>query len=193
MFEWFFKKRSLRELLQKWDTRESNYQPDQPIDTSWNVDGYEGILSSKPDDALFERASRALFRNVFFPPEVMTFYADFMAEDRDLRPGDRIIQRIPILPPVLSLIAMNRVQNVFLEPDRRGYTYFSSIYHLEIGEWTAAVVRKKNGPIALMVHTISKTDPRRVPGVLRPVARRLQLRGHRLGLAHFLKLYGAPT
>jgi uncharacterized protein (UPF0548 family) len=188
MFVWFSRDVSLKDLLEQWQSSESNYQPNQPMDASWHVDGYERVLSPQPDDALFERAVAALFRNRFFPPHVLTFYADFTEQDREMRIGDRIIQRIPILPNVLELITMNRVTDMFFEPDRRGFTYFTTVYHVEIGEWTAGVVRKKTGQIALMVHTISKVDPGRVPWLLRPIARWLQLRAHRLGLAHFQKL-----
>lgn len=196
LFDWFPKPKDDSKFLETWGQPASNFDPEQPIDPTWHVDQYETPLG--PDvDGLFERAVHRLLRYEFYPPAVMHHTSDFARENRALRFGDRIVQRIHALPGLLDVITMNRVTATFAEPGRVGFTYTTTDYHLEMGEWTATVVRKRagrefGGQVALLMHAISKPGPK-MPLWARPFARAVQLRAHRLGMENFKKIVERKT
>jgi uncharacterized protein (UPF0548 family) len=79
---------------------------------------------------------------------------------------------------------MNEVTAVVDEPRRRGFTYTTTQCHAEMGEWTAVVEWRETGDVTLTMRAVSKPGPR-LPGFAHGLARRLQLRAHRRGLAAF--------
>ncbi len=184
MLIWFSKNKDLYQLLAEWRETGTNYNPDQPIDNTWEVDGYEELLGNNSMPSLFENAVQKLFRYDIFPPTVMRVGANFLLEDRFPVVGDRIIQRIRIIPGIVDAITMNIISAVWHEPDRRGFTLITSDKQYKMGEWTASISRKKNGEIALMVHVISRPS-NQMPVIAGNFARKLQLRAHRLALKYF--------
>lgn len=189
MLEWFPKSPPLETYLDKLGQPASNFDPEQPIDHTWHVDQHEHLLG--PDvDGLFARAVDLLLRYQFYPPQVMHHTSDFSLENRQLRFGDRIVQRIHAIPGVLDAITMNRITSTLAEPTRIGFTYTTTEHHLETGEWTATVLRKRDGQVALVMYAVSKPGPK-MPGWARPFARAVQLRAHRLGVEHFQQILHA--
>ncbi len=184
MFVLFGRKINLEQQMDLWGKPAANYDPELPPDASWNVDEYEITLNGGRDPETFERAAQNLFRYQFYPAEVLTHASDFARAGRPLRTGDRIIQRIHILPGLLDVITLNQVVSVVYEAGRRGFTYRTTTRHLEMGEWSATVVRKRTGETHLLVHAISKPG-RRLPRPLHRWARALQKRAHQLGLECF--------
>lgn len=184
MFIWFSKDVSLTELLEKWRRTGSNYQPNQPVDSKWYVDGQTAALGRAENDALFQKAVDRLFAFDIFPTQVMRFAADFMLEKRPPAFGDRVIQRITVVPFILDVAVMSIVTSVWHETDRRGYTMVTSEHHYGMGEWTASVTRKRGGQISFLMHSIYRPGGR-LPRFATVFARAVQLRAHRQAFAHF--------
>lgn len=194
MLEWFPKSPPLETYLDKLGQPGNNFNPEQPIDNTWHVDQHEHLLG--PDvDGLFARAVDLLLRYQFYPPNVMHHASDFSRENRQLRFGDRVVQRIHVIPGLLDAVTINRVTSTLAEPNRIGFTYTTTEHHLEMGEWTATVLRKRpstssGGQVALVMYAVSKPGPK-MPGWARPFARAFQLRAHRLGVEHFQQILHA--
>lgn len=190
MLEWFPRPRPLEKDLDAIGHPPINFDPEQPIDNTWHVDQRELFLGLD-ESGLFRRAVDLLLHYHFYPPSVLHHASDFARENRALRFGDRIVQRIHVIPGLLDVVTMNRVTATLAEPHRIGFTYTTTEHHLETGEWSATVVRKRNGQVALFMLAISKPA---VPMPLwaRPFARALQLRAHRLGFQHFKQLLNSP-
>jgi len=184
MFVWFPDGKDLPPFLDRHPTPDSNFDPEQPVDKSWHVDGRQSCLTAAVRNGLFETAVDRLMHYDFYPPAVLVHTSDFIREQRRLQPGDRIAQQIRILPGLLAARVINMVTRVFYEPDRAGFSYVTTEAHFEIGEWTAAIVRKKDASIWLVVQAVSKPGPR-VPAIFRPLARLMQKRAHRLGMKSF--------
>lgn len=189
MLSWFPFCSNDERFLSEWADAPISFDPQQPIDAHWHVDAYEQVLGIDSENGLFDRAAALLMRYEFYPPEVLRHVSTFTPEGREARPGDRIVQRIRVIPHVLDVVTMNVVSGLIVEPNRRGITYTTTERHLEIGEWTCVVSRRPSGEVVLLVHAVSKVGPR-MPFWARPFARYFQLRGHRLGTAHFKKLLG---
>ena len=186
MLQWFPKPQDLGKYLDQIGQPENNFDPEQPIDNTWHVDQHEMPLGADKD-GLFDRAVQHLLRYRFYPPSVLHHTSDFAREDRILRYGDRIVQQIHILPGLLDVLTMNRITATLAEPNRIGFTYTTTEHHLEMGEWTATVIRKRDGQVVIAMHAVSKSGPK-MPWWARPFARALQLRAHRLGVDHFKNL-----
>lgn len=184
MLIWFSQKIDLYALLDKWGQEGINYEPGQAVDSSWHVDGFEVTLSSSDQDTLFDRAVQRLFGYRFYPDTVLEAVADFIHDGRPPELGDRIVQRIRVIPGVLDAITMNIVKAVWQEPDRSGFTIVTSKQQYEMGEWTASIARKPDGQISLSVKVISKPSSR-LPTIAGGFARGLQKRAHRLALESF--------
>ena len=182
MLIWFQKRLDLYALLEKWRKTGSNYDPDQPIDATWQVDGYEVPLGHA--HSAYEPAVHRLFRYDLYPSNVLEAAADFIKEDRMPAFGDRIVQRIRVIPGILSAVTMNIVSSVWHEHDRRGFTAVTSEEHYLMGEWTATVSRKRSGEAVLMIHAISRPS-KRMPVFAGPLARRLQVRAQYQAIDHF--------
>jgi len=191
MLIWFPKAEDLYKYLRAIGDPPNNFDPEQPIDNTWHVDQHEVTLG--PDeDGLFDRAVEKLLKYHFYPPSFLDFAGDFQNERRPLRYGDRIVQQITVIPDILEVITMNRVTATIAESNRIGFTYTTTEYHLEIGEWTAVVIRKRDNQVVLAMHAISKPGPK-MPLWAMPFSRALQLRAHRLGLEHFKLIVQNPN
>ena len=186
MLEWFPKPNPLEKYLDTFGQPPNNFDPEQPVDHTWHVDQHEVILGPDKDE-LFDRAVHLLLHYQLYPPSVLHHTSDFARENRHLRFGDRIIQRIHAIPGLLDAVTMNRITSTLAEPNRIGFTYTTTEHHLEMGEWTATVIRKRDGQVALLMHAISKPGPK-MPGWAMPFARAMQLRAHRLGMENFQHL-----
>lgn len=72
-------------------------------------DDFTYELGLDPDGSIFTSLSERALSGNYYPQKVIQFYGEWIAEDRLLRPGDRVLQRIPLLPfapwPVLWSLA----------------------------------------------------------------------------------------
>jgi uncharacterized protein (UPF0548 family) len=187
MYRWFDTPNNDEEYLKQWKDAKSNFMPEQPIDKTWHVDTYERVLGTdESGEDLFHRAAQALFRYQYYPSSVMHALGEFTLEDRFMRPGDRILQRIRLLPG-MEILTVNFVFTVINETRRKGFTLMTTEQHIEMGEWTALVALRPNHEVVLMVQAVSKPGPRMpLPGKL--LGRFYQNRAHRLGLEYFSTL-----
>jgi uncharacterized protein (UPF0548 family) len=181
---WFCNKVDLYAVLDQWCDEESNYELDQAVDKSWNVDGFEIALGKSDENSVFERAVQRLFHYDVYPDSVLEFVADFVRDDRLPQTGDRIVERIRVIPGIVDAVTMNIVTAVWREPDHHGFTMVTSERQYEMGEWTASISRKPDGEIAFVMNIISKPS-HRLPAFAHGFARRLQKRAHRLALESF--------
>jgi len=186
MFNWFPKTSNDLNTLNRWKTSPTNFEPNQPIDRSWYVDSHQVSLGKDEGD-VFDRAARLLFGYRFYPPGVMHHTSTFEQEDRLLHMGDRILQRIHLIPGVLDVLTLTYIRNTMVEYHRKGFTYATTERHLEMGEWTAVITRRPGEDVKLMLYSISKPGPH-MPLWAKPLARMYQVRAHRLGIEHFRRL-----
>lgn len=194
--EWFPRAHNDSRYLRLWRDAPLTYQAGQPLDSTWQVDKYTARLGADTSSQLFERAANALMRYRFYPASVMRPISDFDLEQRGLRLGDRIVQRLHILRlgdmPLLDVLTMNEVTAVVEEDRRRGFTYTTTACHAEMGEWTALVEWLATGEVRLEMRAVSKPGPR-LWGAAHGLARRLQLRAHQHGLAAFRQRVAGPS
>jgi hypothetical protein len=174
--------------LDEWNTVPLNYKLGQATDASWHVDRYQEFIARDENGELFHRAADLLMRYRFYPPIVMSHVADFDLEDRWLRVGDRIIQRIHLFHlfgrSVLDVVGMTEVRSITDEPHRYGFTYVTAATHVEQGQWSARVEWHQSGDVVLTVHAISRPSPQE-PSRNHAFIRDFQKKSHQLGLNHF--------
>lgn len=179
MFVWFSKSLSLPEVFEKWRDASANYEPNQPVDPGWFVHGTEMALELSGAKDAFEAAVRQLFSLRFLPGKPSPIIADFTLNHRLPAPGDRIVQRLPVVPYFLDAVVMYIVTSVWHETDRRGLTAVTSEHHAGMGEWTVSLSRKREGAITFMMQSLFKPDER-LPAPAKGLARSAQVRFHSL-------------
>ena len=184
MLTWFSRKIDLYAVLDEWRDARSNYDPGRVVDDSWYVDTYEVALGTSDDGALFDNAVRRLFLYAFYPETFVAVAANFIRDKRPPEVGERVVQRIRVIPGIVDAVTMNIVKSVWQEPDRQGFTLVTSERQFELGEWTASIVHNPGGDIALLVRAVSKPS-KRVPFLARGFARALQKHAHKLALKNF--------
>jgi hypothetical protein len=182
--------------LQAWRKAPFTYSAADVTGASWSADRYEVILGYDKEGELFNRAAELALSNRFYPPEVMSIVSDYSLEGRSVRPGDRVLQRIPILTynrlPLVELLTLNEISEVIQEPRQVGFTCVTTAVHSEVGEWTARVEWRGNGEVALVIEVVSRSRFGNLP-FFQQRTRQLQLRAHKLSIEHFLaQLKGEP-
>lgn len=179
------------QYLSLWRNATLTYTPDQEIDHNWNVDRYDIILGQDGSGALFERAAQLTQNNQFYPSRVMKAVSDFSLEDRPVRVGDRVLQRIRLFQyntlPILEVLTMNEITEVINEPRRAGFTYTTTTRHSEIGEWSPHVEWRPDGEVVLIIEVVSRARPG-TSALARRFTRQMQLRAHRLSIENFCAL-----
>lgn len=188
---WFGNPKNDALYLNAWRESPLSYIPGQAIDTQWTADHYEVLLGTDPTGHLFQRASKILLRNRFYPAEVMVNTSDYQLADRTVQPGDCVLQRIRILNlgglPVLDTLTLNQITYLCDEPRRKGFTYTTTTVHSEVGEWSPVVEWRDTGQVVLVIDVLSRVKPGSSRLVQR-ITRQLQLRAHRLGINNFRNL-----
>lgn len=185
---WFGNRKNDIVSLEQWRNAPLTYTPDQETNGEWNVDRYEVILGVDRSGELFQRAGLLTLRNRFYPKQVMATTSDYEIENRPVRKGDRVLQRIHILQPwgrsLFDVLTVNEITEVIDEPRHKGFTYTTTTVHSEIGEWSPSVVWRENGEVALIIEVVSRNRPGASRFAQR-LTRWLQLRAHRLSIENF--------
>lgn len=175
--------------LQEWRSALLTYSINDDLDSNWNIDRYDIILGRDSSGTLFQDAAELTLHNCFYPPEVLQATSDYDIEHRTVRSGDHIVQRIHVLQiagkPLLDMLTMNRITEVFQEPRRVGFTYTTTTAHIEVGEWSPRVEWRENNDVALVIEVASRIRPG-TSAFARSLTRRMQLRGHKLSICNFL-------
>jgi uncharacterized protein (UPF0548 family) len=181
---WFSRKIDLYAVLDRWCEAGSNYEPGRVVDKSWYVDRYEVALGTSDDDTLFDEAVQRLFRYAFYPESFVAVAATFIRDERPPKVGERIVQRVRVIPGILDAVTMNIVKSVWQEPDSKGYLLVTSEQQYETGEWSASVARNPDGEVLLLVAVVSRPSKRLLLPA-RIFARALQKHAHSLALRTF--------
>ena len=184
LLDWFSKTVDMNAILDRWRGEGSNYHPEGAAEGACYLDNFEVALGTSEDQRLYDKAVQRLFAYRYYPDSVLTAVADFARDGRLPLPGDRIVQRIKVIPYILDAITMNIVKSVWREPDSSGFTIITSERHYEVGEWTVAIDRHPNGEVALVVR-IDSYPSNQLRFLARWFARALQLRAHRLARRDF--------
>jgi len=180
--------------LEAWQHVPLSYTPGQPVDTTFHSDHHQEVIASKADAALFNRAADLLLRYHFYPAHVMTHISDFSREDRRMRKGDRILQRIHgfrmLGYSIFDGLTMNEIWSVIDEPRQAGFTYITTQAHAEKGEWAAHLEWRDDESLMLTITALSRLA-RDLPVFMQNYARRVQLRAHHDGMTNFQRMVTA--
>lgn len=173
------------QYLDQWRGAPLTYQRGQKVDESWHTDHDEYVFGGKglAYEETFKRAADLLLRYQLYPPSLMTHVSDFSRENRKMRVGDRVLQRIRSSMRLLEGLTLNEVVEVIDRPSRAGFTYIATEAHGEMGEFSVLVERRSDH-LRLTIDTVSRTRPE-FPFFLRWYARRLQKHAHKQGLLYF--------
>lgn len=118
----------------------------------------------------------------------MVHVSDFSRENRRMRAGDRIVQRIRAVRGVADVLTMNEVVSVTYARRCSGFAYATTTKHDEIGQWSAQVQWRDDDSLWLVIDSYGWPN---VPPFLQAAARRTQLRAHRRGIENFKRLLAA--
>ncbi|MCP4427259.1 MAG: DUF1990 family protein [Chloroflexi bacterium] len=178
--------------LDVWNEQPLSYTPGQANGPGWHTDHYETILAYNCAAHTFQKAADLLLRYQFYPKIILSHLGDFDLENsRQMRVGDRIVQRIHVLQlfgrAILDVIGLNEVSQIISEPRRKGFTYVTVAPHVEQGEWAAQIHWRDNNDLVLTVDAVSRPAPQE-PGRNHSFMRRFQKKAHQAGITHFQKL-----
>jgi uncharacterized protein (UPF0548 family) len=177
--------------LDEWQDAPLSFTPGQATDSDWQTDSYEKIILPQANGRFFQKAADQLLRFHFYPKQILCFTGDFTLEQRRVRPGDRIVQRIHLFKlfnwPILDAIAITEITDVVDEPRRAGFSYVTVFPHVAQGQWQAAVIWDESGALRLTVDSILRPDPVE-PASNHSLIRYHQRQAHQQGLSHFAQL-----
>ncbi len=176
--------------LDLWRDVPLSYHLGQAVDVTFHTDDHETIIATEATPRSFGTAADLLLRYQFYPPHLMHHVSDFSRENRTMRVGDRIVQRINGLAlagipiQVMEGVTMNELAALTDEPRRKGFTYVTTQAHFELGEWSAQVEWRADNTLVLHIHALSRAAYS-VPSLFYPMMRRGQKRAHEMGIAFF--------
>lgn len=105
-------------------------------------------LGPDPTGERFAQMADLMMRGEYYPPEVVRFMGRFRDEGRDLRVGDRVLQRFPFIGIVLwSGVEIWLARR---QADACEIGYVTTRYHHGRGIWQAKLERK-DGALRLVV------------------------------------------
>ena len=171
-------------FLTEWHDAPLTYHPGQVLRDA-HTDHYEERVAAVADIALFEKAADHLLQYHFYPSNVMIHTSDFGLTNRHMCVGDRIVQRIHVIPNVIDIVTMNELISVVDEPRHAGFAYVTTDKHDEAGQWSAQVLWRADTSLWLTIDAYGRPT---VPWFARSLARHTQLRAHQRGIAHYKQL-----
>lgn len=176
--------------LRRWHEAPPTYEIGQTHDPSWQHDSKSGIVGRDASGKLFEAASKLLLTYDYYPQTVMHTVSSFGLEDRPMQVGDRILLRIHVLRiadiGVLDALAINRVVEVTQSERLTQIAYITTTRHSEMGIWYGKLEWDENESVRITVTAWSKPIDRALWPV-KKLARLLQKRAWKLGMAHFIE------
>ncbi len=104
-------------------------------------------------------ARKVPFSYQIFPNNIMTFFAQWNAEGRQMKVGDTIVQQA-FLPPVQrisqKIVFGVRINKIIDQSDKVGFSYQTLEGHVEKGESTFMAEITTMGEPVFRIHTYSK-------------------------------------
>lgn len=177
-------------LQEKAESAQINWDPVKGGKRAWMCfeDDKTYDLGPDPDGVRFESIATRMMSGNYYPQDAVNFAGRFREEGRDLKPGDRVVQRAPLfgklggplLPSAAEIYVAER------EEGRCRIGYVTTSIHFGRGIWTAELTRSEGN---LELHVWSTASPRSLLFWLGlPYARYLQLRARRRAVEEFRKL-----
>lgn len=173
---------SNQKYFQKWNNEKLSFKNgDEKNSAGWFIDHYEVMIGHDETGIIFNKACDQLMRYRFYPETILSFESDFKKENRWVKTGDRILQRIHVIRPVVDVLTMNEISEVVNEANMKGFEYVTTVKHGEIGKWSVKLEWKEDKNIIIKIHSVSKPG-RALPGFLHSWVRRFQLKAHKKGI-----------
>ena len=136
----------------------------------------------------FKKISERMLKGHYYPPDAIQYFCEAHEHNRLLQPGDRVLQRAPILPFLPSLGVWSMVE-IFVAngtEDECRLGYVTTAKHHGRGIWQS-VLRRQDGKLSMTV--TSTTSPNSwLFWIGLPLARFLQLRARRRAIEEFKKV-----
>jgi hypothetical protein len=147
-------------------------------------------LGNDPSGSHFAEISERMLTGRYYPADAVRFYGRFQDEKREIRAGDRVLQKAPLFGRFGLLYAWSMVEIFVAErtEDRCKIGYVTTACHHGRGIWTAELTRQEGG-LSLRVQSIASPQSWLFRLGL-PVARYLQLRARKRAIEEFGKLCG---
>jgi hypothetical protein len=145
-------------------------------------------LGPDPTGARFAIIAERMMKGHNYPPDAVQYYCEAHDTQRNLLPGDPVLQRAPIFPfiPWLGMWSMVRICVAERTDDWCILSYVTTTKHHGRGIWRAEL-RRIAGRLSIQV--TSTTSPNSWLFWLGlPLARFLQLRARRRAIEEFRKL-----
>lgn len=166
-----------------WDPANSRSLPG----LAWNDFSVTGFGVS-PSDSTFQMLCDRMLSGHYYPPDAIECFGLWQDENREIRPGDRILQRARLIPwiPSLALWAMTEVFVAERSPTRCELGYVTTERHFARGIWQAVL---EYGEDELQLTIQGTTAPASLWFWLGlPLARYLQRRAWRRAIDEFVRL-----
>jgi len=145
-------------------------------------------LGSDPEGTRFTAIRNRMMTGHYYPPDVLEFFGDWIEEQRELRPGDRVLQRARLFGPFPNpcLWAMTEIFVAEADVDTCSIGYVTTKHHFGRGIWRATLTRPE-GRLSLTVRSTAG------PGsfwfwIGLPIGRALMLRARRRAVEAFRSL-----
>lgn len=178
---------SIRPRFERYRTARLTWDPvkggKKPI-VSWN----DHLVSDVGPEENFDGIAGRMLDGHYYPPDVIDAFGPWMDEDREVAPGDRMLQRARLIP-FLAWPVVWSITEVFVAErteDRCSLGYVTTEKHHGRGIWRADL-RKREGRLELQVTGISGPQSWLFWLGL-PIARALQKRAWRRAIEEFRTL-----
>jgi len=151
-------------------------------------DSLQEDLGEDPTGERFEAISHRMLNGRYYPPDVLTFYGRYMEDHREIRAGDRLLQRARLIPLWPKPELWSAVEILVAEKTEDGCKvgYLTTEQHFARGMWTADL-RRLGTRLVLQVRSIA-CPKHWLFWIGLPYARFLQLRARRRAIEEFRKL-----
>lgn len=179
-----------RRRFEKWKSAPVNWDPIKGGRRALLCfqDSKNAALGVDPTGEAFDRIADRMMNGHYYPPDALTYYAEALEQGRSLKPGDRVLQKAPILPflPGLGVWQMVEIYAAERTSERCKLGYVTTVHHHGRGIWQAEL-ETLEGELTLTV--TSTTSPNSWLFWLGlPLARFLQLRARRRAIKEFAEL-----
>jgi len=130
----------------------------------------------------FEIIANRMLSGTYYPMDAVEFFGRFQDEGRNIRPGDRVLQRARLLPFLKKIFVWSMVE-IYVAERREDFCqigYVTTTQHHGRGIWTATLT-KEDGELELTIESIASPNSW-LFWIGLPFARFLQLRARRRGI-----------
>jgi hypothetical protein len=176
--------------FEMFDSSPLTWTPDHPGKPGWITwrDNLRKNLGADPDGRQFTLVAQRMMYGRYYPEDAIEFFGPWLDEHRELRVGDRILQRARLFPFATrpALWAMTEVYVAEWTVESCTLGYVTTARHFGRGIWTARLTRSRK---ALVLTVEAVTAPQSwLFWIGIPIARLLQKRAWRRAVEEFRAL-----